>query len=111
MAGAERQVVTLSGGNVQRVVLTRALAPGFAVYVLAYPSRGLDVASCRQVHELVLRRRGEGASVLFVSEDLDELMMLCDRILVLHNGRIAGITTPAATDRSQLGRMMLGTAA
>jgi simple sugar transport system ATP-binding protein len=111
MAGAERQVVTLSGGNVQRVVLTRALAPGSAVYVLAYPSRGLDVASCRKVHELVLRRRGEGAGVLFVSEDLDELMMLCDRILVLHDGRVAGIRTPAATDRSQLGRMMLGTAA
>ncbi len=111
MASSERQVATLSGGNVQRVLLTRALAPGSAVYVLAYPNRGLDVASCRQVHELVLRRRDAGAGIVFVSEDLDELMMLCDRIVVLHDGRIAGDTTPAATNRSELGRMMLGTAA
>jgi simple sugar transport system ATP-binding protein len=111
MASTERQVVTLSGGNVQRALLTRALAPGSEVYVLAYPNRGLDVASCRQVHELVLRRRGDGAGVVFVSEDLDELMMLCDRIVVLHDGRVAGVTSPAATDRSELGRMMLGTAA
>jgi simple sugar transport system ATP-binding protein len=111
MAHPDRQVATLSGGNVQRVVLSQVLASPGTVYVLSYPSRGLDVASCRQVHELVLRRRREGATILLVSEDLDELLELSDRIAVLFEGRLAGIRHPAETDRSQLGRLMAGIAA
>ena len=111
MAGLDRQVATLSGGNVQRVLLTQVLAPGANLYILSYPNRGLDVASCRQVHDLILQRRAEGASVVFISEDLDELLLLSDRIVVLHQGQVAGIREPATTDRSELGRLMLGAAA
>jgi general nucleoside transport system ATP-binding protein len=111
MAHPDRQVATLSGGNVQRVVLSQVLASPATVYVLSYPNRGLDVASCRQVHELILRRRQEGATILLVSEDLDELTQISDRIAVLLDGRLAGIRYPADTDRADLGRLMTGIAA
>jgi simple sugar transport system ATP-binding protein len=111
MAAPDRQVATLSGGNVQRVVLTQVLANPGRVYVLSYPNRGLDIASCRQVHELILARRAEGATVLLVSEDLDELMQLSDRIVVLLDGHLAGERRPRDTDRADLGRLMTGAAA
>jgi simple sugar transport system ATP-binding protein len=110
MAAVDRRVDTLSGGNVQRVVLTHALAATAAVYVLSYPTRGLDVASCRRVHELVLQRRDEGAAIVLISEDLDELRQLSDRIAVLHDGHVAGHAAPG-TGATEIGRLMLGGAA
>jgi simple sugar transport system ATP-binding protein len=110
MAGMDRYVATLSGGNIQRVVLTLVLAGDSKLYVLAYPTRGLDVASCRRVHELVLSCRENGAGVVVISEDLDELALLSDRIAVLHDGELAGICD-AGTDASEIGRLMLGAAA
>jgi simple sugar transport system ATP-binding protein len=107
MAHADRHVGTLSGGNIQRVVLTHALATEAPVYLLSYPTRGLDVASTRQVHELILERRAAGAGVLLISEDLDELVAVSDRIAVLHDGHVAGICAPH-TDRQEIGRLMLG---
>jgi simple sugar transport system ATP-binding protein len=109
MAAADRDVATLSGGNIQRVVLTQALASESPVYVLSYPTRGLDVASTRQVHELILERRAQGAGVVLISEDLDELISVADRIAVLHDGNVAGICQPH-TDRQEIGRLMLGAA-
>lgn len=110
MAAPHRQVGTLSGGNIQRVLLTQALGAEASVYLLAYPTRGLDVASTRQVHELILARRAEGAAVLLVSEDLDELAQVSDRIAVLHDGHLAGICDAATATRAQLGNLMLGAA-
>jgi simple sugar transport system ATP-binding protein len=107
MAHPDRHVANLSGGNIQRVVLTQALADESPVYVLSYPTRGLDVASTRQVHELILERRGSGAGVILISEDLDELVSVSDRIAVLHDGHVAGICEPH-TDRQEIGRLMLG---
>jgi len=107
MAGVERQMATLSGGNIQRVVLTHVLAEPAKVYVLCYPTRGLDVASCRQVHELILQRRRDGAGVILISEDLDELRQLSDRIAVLHDGALAGYCDPGA-EASEIGRLMIG---
>lgn len=111
MPAPRRQAATLSGGNLQRALLTQVLGSQASVYVLSYPNRGLDVASCRQVHDLVLRRRGEGAGLIFISEDLDELLLISDRILVLHDGEAVGIRRPFETDRADLGRLMLGAAA
>jgi simple sugar transport system ATP-binding protein len=111
MAGVEREVATLSGGNIQRVVLTQVLGRGAKMYVLSYPNRGLDVASTRQVQQLILARREAGAGILLISEDLDELMELSDRIAVLHGGHLAGICDARTTDRAELGRLMLGAAA
>lgn len=111
MAAAERPVTTLSGGNVQRVVLTQVLGSEARLFVLCYPTHGLDVASARQVHELILARRAQGAGVILISEDLDELLSLSDRVLVLHQGLAAGVRSTGATDRFELGRLMLGAAA
>jgi len=111
MAGAGRTVAELSGGNIQRVILTRALGADACLVVAAYPSRGLDVATTRRTQELLLERRAAGAGVLVISEDVDELLELSDRILVLHAGRVAGIVRPAEADRYAIGELMLRGAA
>ncbi len=111
MAGVERQVATLSGGNIHRVLLTQVLGSGAKLYVLSYPDRGLDVASTRQVQNLIVDRRQAGAGILLISEDLDELMELSDRIAVLNGGHLAGICDARSTDRFELGRLMTGAAA
>lgn len=108
LAPLSRDVATLSGGNIQRVVLTRTfLVDDPKLVVVAYPSRGLDIASVRATQQLLLERRAGGAGVLMVSEDLDELMALADRILVLHDGHLAGIVDPSTTNRQAIGRLML----
>jgi ABC-type uncharacterized transport system ATPase subunit len=107
MAGAGRKVAELSGGNIQRVILTRALGSDARLVVAAYPSRGLDVATTRRTQELLLERRAAGAGVLVISEDVDELLELSDRILVLHAGRVAGIVRPGEADRYAIGELML----
>jgi simple sugar transport system ATP-binding protein len=107
MAPLYRKVAQLSGGNIQRVVLTRALADAHPLVVAAYPSRGLDVVNTRRTQELLLEKARNGAGVLVVSEDLEELMALADRIAVMHDGRIAGVVDAATADRMSLGRLML----
>jgi simple sugar transport system ATP-binding protein len=108
MAPLHRQVSELSGGNIQRVLLTRALADHSALVVAAYPSRGLDIANTRRTQELLLERAGGGAGVLVVSEDLDELLALADRIAVMHHGQIVGVLDAASADRTGIGHLMLG---
>jgi simple sugar transport system ATP-binding protein len=107
VAGPERVVATLSGGNIQRVMLVRALGTPATLVVAAYPSRGLDIATTRRTQELLLEQRAIGAAVMLISEDLDELLELSDRLAVMHAGRIAGIVSPGTTDRYQIGRLML----
>jgi general nucleoside transport system ATP-binding protein len=108
MAHIYRRVDALSGGNVQRVMLTRALtAEDVTLIVAAYPSRGLDIASVRETQQLLLERRAAGAAVLMVSEDLDELLLVADRIVVLHDGSVAGVVEAAGADRQQIGKLML----
>ena len=82
-----------------------------ARYLIAYyPARGLDAASTRAVHEQLLAIRARGGAVLLVSEDLDELMALCDRIAVVYHGRIAGEFKRDEADVMELGRLMTGAA-
>ena len=111
MAPRHRVMAQLSGGNIQRVVLTRALGVPARVVVAAYPSRGLDIATTRRTQELLLEQRDAGAAVLVVSEDLDELLSISDRIAVLHNGEVAGVVRPGETDRYAIGQLMVGGAA
>ena len=108
MAATGRQVGSLSGGNIQRVMLTRAFGVDACFIAAAYPSRGLDIATTRRTQELLLQRRAEGAGLLVISEDLDELLELSDRIVVLHAGEVAGIVEPATADRYRIGQLMLG---
>ena len=109
IAAPERIVADLSGGNIQRVMLARALGAPRSLVVAAYPSRGLDIAKTRRTQELLLEHRAAGAGVLFISEDLDELLELSDRIVVLNAGRIVGDLDPSRTDRYEIGALMVRT--
>lgn len=111
VAALEREVSTLSGGNVQRVFYARALATDARLLVLAYPSRGLDIATVRSGLGLVRERCEAGCGVLMISEDLDELLAVCDRIVVLHDGEVVASVASGATDRQKLGQLMIGAAA
>jgi general nucleoside transport system ATP-binding protein len=111
MAAAHRKVATLSGGNIQRVVLANALGAPRQLIVASYPARGLDIATTRRTQELLLEQRANGAGLVVVSEDIDELLDLSDRIMVLHDGHVVDIVDAADVDRYAVGRLMLGAAA
>ncbi len=111
IAPRHRTLSALSGGNIQRVLLTRELGQDSALVVAAYPSRGLDIANTRRTQEVLLEHRERGAGVLVVSEDLDELLSLADRIAVMHDGHVVGVVDAAGADRMSIGRLMLGGAA
>jgi simple sugar transport system ATP-binding protein len=109
VAEGKRRVDELSGGNIQRLVLLRELGDPATLVVAAYPSRGLDVATTRRTQELLLEQRANGAGVLLISEDLDELFEMSDRIVVIHNGELVGEVDPSTADRYEVGRLMMGT--
>ncbi len=108
MADSRRTLADLSGGNIQRVILSRAFGTTGELLLASYPSRGLDIATTRRTQELLVERRNAGAGVLFISEDLDELLEVADWIAVFHDGELTGIVEPASTDRYEIGRLMLG---
>ena len=101
----------LSGGNLQRLLLGRELSGKPDVVVASQPTRGLDVAGVRAIQRLLVQQRDEGTGVLMVSEDLDELLSLADRILVMNAGRIVGEFTARDATRTQIGEAMMGTTA
>ena len=99
----------LSGGNVQRAVLARDLGSGEAkIVVVANPCFGLDFAATAFVHNQLIELRNSGGSVLLVSEDLDELMKIADRVVVMSGGEIAHETLRAELDLAEIGRYMGG---
>ncbi len=99
---------TLSGGNLQRMVILRELAPGPRLIIASYLTRGLDVRSAIAARQALLHARDEGAGVLLISEDLEELFALSDRLAVLYGGRIVGTFQPEDTDVYTVGRLMTG---
>jgi simple sugar transport system ATP-binding protein len=103
-----RAIGTLSGGNVQRAVLARELGQAVDVLIVANPVFGLDFASVADIHARILAARDAGAAVLLVSEDLDELLELADRIAVIAEGRLVHETNASGADRVALGRHMAG---
>ena len=102
------RVATLSGGNIQKVLLARVLSRDPKVVIVSQPTRGLDVGASEYVREELLARRAEGAAILLMSEDLDELVSLSDRIVVLYEGRIVGHIAAADADPEHLGMLMAG---
>ncbi|MBN3765831.1 ABC transporter ATP-binding protein [Burkholderia sp. Ac-20365] len=104
----DRAIGTLSGGNVQRAVLARELGQEVDVLIVANPVFGLDFASVADIHARILAARDRGAAVLLVSEDLDELLELADRIAVIAEGRLVFETPAQGADRVVLGRHMAG---
>ncbi|MES0880999.1 ABC transporter ATP-binding protein [Roseibium sp. SCP14] len=98
----------LSGGNIQKIVLARTLETEPKVVLAAQPSRGLDVGATSDVHKRLLAARARGAGVILISEDLDELMRLSDRIAVIHRGHLSGAEPTETLDRGTLGLRMAG---
>jgi simple sugar transport system ATP-binding protein len=98
----------LSGGNIQKLILARELAGQPSVIVAAHPTYGLDVGATARVHHLLRQQRAQGAAIVLVSEDLEEIIQLADRIMVLCGGESMGIVPAATAERDQLGRMMAG---
>jgi simple sugar transport system ATP-binding protein len=101
----------LSGGNLQRLIFAREISTGPSLLVAVQPSRGLDVGAVATVHRLLLERRAAGAAVLLISEDLDEILAIADRVAVIYEGRITGIVDSAGADIEELGLLMTGHAA
>jgi simple sugar transport system ATP-binding protein len=106
IAAPSRRLDRLSGGNIQRVMLTLAIGTPAKVLVVSYPTRGLDVLTTETTRRLLMRARDAGTGVLLISEDLDELLQVSDRIAVLAHGRIAAVVDAATADRRSLGELM-----
>ncbi len=97
----------LSGGNVQKVLVGREIAAAPAILMTAYPVRGLDINSSYTIYNLLNEQKQNGVSVIFVGEDLDVLMALSDRILVLSGGKVSGIVDARATTKDEIGLLMV----
>ncbi len=97
----------LSGGNVQKVLLGREIESAPQFLIVAYPVRGLDINSSLMIYQLLNEQKKKGVSILFVGEDLDVLMELCDRIIVLCGGQVSGIVDPRVTTKEEIGLMMV----
>ncbi|MGH2541406.1 MAG: ABC transporter ATP-binding protein, partial [Ardenticatenaceae bacterium] len=101
-------VRTLSGGNLQKAILARELDAAPRLLVAVHPTRGLDIGAMESVHQHLLAQRSAGTAILLISEDLDELLVLADRIAVLYEGRIMGIVDAEAAEVEEIGLMMAG---
>ena len=104
----ETPVRRLSGGNVQKVLLGREIKAGPNVIVTAYPVRGLDINSSYAIYDILNRQKKEGVGILFVGEDLDVMIDLCDKIMVLCHGKVMGVVHAHKTSKEELGLMMTG---
>ena len=107
-ASPDAPVASLSGGNVQRLVLARELGGEVGLLVAANPCFGLDFAAVARIHDQIMRVRNGGAAVLLVAEDLDELLDLADRVVVMFEGRILLEVDAATASRTEIGRAMAG---
>ncbi len=106
--GLSTPVKSLSGGNVQKVLVGREIASNPAVLMVAYPVRGLDINSSYTIYNLLDQEKQGGSAVLCVGEDLDVLIDLCDRILVLSGGSLAGIVDARTVTKEEIGMLMIG---
>jgi len=102
------EISTLSGGNMQKLLMGRELISNPEVIVAAQPTRGLDVSAVESIHKLIINQRDEGSAVLLISEDLDELFKLSDRIIVLYEGRIIKEVDIESANIESLGLAMAG---
>ena len=105
---AETPVRRLSGGNVQKVLLGREIKAGPNVIITAYAVRGLDINSSYAIYNILNKQKENGVGILFVGEDLDVMMALCDKIMVLCHGKVMGVVHAHKTTKEELGLMMTG---
>ncbi len=104
----DTSVILLSGGNIQRVILARETSRNFNLLITEYPTLGLDVGSTESIRKLLLAQRQAGKAILLISEELDEIMMLSDRIAVMFEGKNMGVVDAAKAKREDIGMMMAG---
>lgn len=104
---AKTPVRRLSGGNVQKVLVGREIAASPTVLLAAYPVRGLDINSSYTIYNLLTEQKKKGVCVIFVGEDLDVLLELCDRIMVIGSGRITGILDGRTAKKEEIGLLMV----
>ena len=98
----------LSGGNLQRLIFAREIDSGPRLMVAVQPTRGLDVGAIEAVHRVLLERRAAGTAVLLISEDLDEILALADRVDVMYEGKVVGSFGAADADIHAIGLLMTG---
>jgi len=109
--GTRVQAKNLSGGNIQKLVLARELSTEPCVVVAAQPTRGVDIGAIEYIHQRLLAEKARGAAILLISEDLDEVLLLADRILVIYEGQIVGNLPREGVEMETLGTMMAGATA
>ena len=105
--GVSTPVGRLSGGNVQKVLLGREIACSPSVLIVAYPVRGLDINSSYRIYDLLNEQKKKGVAVIFIGEDLDVLMEISDRLMVLCGGKVSGIVDPKEVTKEEIGLMMI----
>ena len=104
--GVSTPVRRLSGGNVQKVLVGREISSAPTVLLTAYAVRGLDINSSYTIYDLINQQKANGVAVIYVGEDLDVLLELCDRILVLCGGKVSGIVDGRGATKRQVGMLM-----
>lgn len=107
--GINYPVRRLSGGNVQKVLVGREIIANPTLLMTAYAVRGLDVNTSYAIYDLLLQEKAKGTAVVYVGEDVDVLLQLCDKIMVMYNGTITGIVDATKVTKEQVGLMMTGT--
>ena len=107
--GATTPVRRLSGGNVQKVLVGREIASAPTVLLAAYPVRGLDIGASYTIYNLLNEQKEKGVAVVFVGEDLDVLLELCDRIMVIGSGKVTGIVDGRTATKEEIGLLMTKT--
>jgi general nucleoside transport system ATP-binding protein len=104
----ETPIKNLSGGNIQKLILARELSRKPQVLIASQPTRGVDIGASEYIHQRLLEQRETGTATVLISEDLDEILALSDRIAVIYEGKIVGIVDRKAAKIEQLGLMMAG---
>ena len=104
----ETPAKNLSGGNIQKLILARELSGDPKVLIAAQPTRGVDIGAAEYIHERLSHQRSRGTATLVISEDLDEIFALSDRIAVMFEGKIMGIVEREGAVRERIGLMMAG---
>ena len=101
-------VSSLSGGNQQKIIIARAFSRDPKAIIIAHPTRGVDIGAMEYIHSQLIELRDQGAAILLISADLDEVRTLSDRLLVIYEGEIVSESMPGELDEVEMGLLMTG---
>jgi len=106
--GLDTPIKNLSGGNIQKLIMARELSRRPKILIAAQPTRGVDIGATEYIHQRLLEQRAAGTAILLISEDLDEIRTLSDRIAVIYEGQIIGVVERGRATVEEIGMMMAG---